>query len=659
VIQDNSGQVHLAGSETYAALDLLDGFDIRSPVSGVLALRVSTDAVRSINIETTRYPVEFGKATGGVIALYTGMGDNKFRFNTTDFIPSFHQVNGLRFDKFVPRFTFSGPLVRNRAWFFDALELEYDNIYVQELPPGADSNHLTRGSNLFKVQVNLTPANILSGGLLANDYHSPYDGISPLVSQGSTTKRNTIAWLPYVRDQHNFKNGAVLDTGFAVVRIRDGYEPHGDTPYELTPEIAQGSYFENEVAHSQREEGTATLYLPPRHWAGRHDFKAGLELDHISFDEDISRAPVNYLREDGTLLRQSTFPEIPKFSRHNFETGGYIQDRWLASPGLLIEPGLRFDWDEIIRRPLFSPRVAVVYSPPDGEAKTKVSAGVGLYYEHTQLEYLTRSLAGVRHDTYFAANGTSPITGPLETTFQANDSSLQQTRALNWSLAVERKLPGQIYAGASFLEKRIMDGFVYAPQNGLGAISGPYLLTNGRRDHYDSFEVEGRRTFANGYTLFAAYTRSSATTNSALDYVPTVSVLGPQQSAPLPWDTPNRLISWGWLPFLVPMFKKNWDFVYSLDWRSGVPFTSVNANRQLVGAAGSSRFPDYVSFSPGLEWRFHFRGAYFGLRGVVENITDRQNPGVVNNVVDSPEYGTFSDYLGRALTARIRLIGSK
>src|SRR3954454_24801336 len=103
VVADNSGQIHVAGSETWATLDMLDGFDIRSPVSGILAMRVSADAVRSIDQQTTRYPVEFGRSTGGVVAFYTGMGDNKFRFNATDFFPSWHQVNGLRFDKFVPR----------------------------------------------------------------------------------------------------------------------------------------------------------------------------------------------------------------------------------------------------------------------------------------------------------------------------------------------------------------------------------------------------------------------------------------------------------------------------------------------------------------------------------------------------------------------------
>jgi hypothetical protein len=659
VVQDETGQIHVAGSETYATLDLLDGFDIRSPVSGELAMRVSADAVRSIDTETTRYPVEFGKATGGVVAFYTGMGDNTFRFNTTDFLPSLRENNGLRFDKFVPRFTFSGPLVRNRAWFFDGLEVEYDNIYIQQLPANADTNHLLRGSNLAKAQVNLTPSDILTAGLLVNDYHSPYDGLSSLVPQQSATKRDTIAWLPYVRDQHAFANGALLQVGVGVVRFRDGYEPHGDSPYEITPELSQGSYFENAVAHSEREQGIATLYLPPRHWEGRHDLEAGVDVDHIDFDERVSRSPVNYLREDRTLLRRSTFPAFAPFTRHNFETGGYIQDRWLTRPGLLIEPGLRFDWDEILRRPLFSPRLAATWSPPGGEATTKLSAGIGLYYEHTQLQYLESALAGVRYDTYYAADGVTPVTGPLETNFTANDASLRQTHAINWSAGIEKKLPGSIYAGANFLQKRTYDGFVYTNQNGSGALSGTYLLTNMRQDHYISEEVEANRTFANGYRIFAAYTHSSARTDAALNYVPTVSLLGPQQNGPLLWDVPNRVISWGWLPLLLPRLKKNWDFVYTLDWHTGFPFDAVDANQQIVGPAGSRRFPDYLAFSPGLEWRFHFRGSYFGLRGVLENATNSSNPAVVNNVVDSPEFGTFSEFPGRALTARLRLINSK
>ena len=67
VVQDEYGQQHVAGGETYMTLDTLDGFDMRSPVYGTLDMRVSTDAVRSIDTETTRYPVEYGRATGGVV----------------------------------------------------------------------------------------------------------------------------------------------------------------------------------------------------------------------------------------------------------------------------------------------------------------------------------------------------------------------------------------------------------------------------------------------------------------------------------------------------------------------------------------------------------------------------------------------------------------
>jgi hypothetical protein len=657
VIQDATEQVHVAGSESWETLYSLDGFDVRSPETGTLDMRVSADAVRSIEAETTRYPVEFGRTTGGVIALYTGMGDNKFRFNATNFIPSFRDINGIRFDKFVPRFTFSGPLMRDRAWFYDGVETEYDNIYVSELPVGADTDQLLRGSNLLKFQADATPAHVVTAGLLVNDYHSPYEGISSLTPQQSTTNRDVVAWLPYLRDQWSL-GGALLDLGVGVMRFRDGHEPHGTATYEITPELSTGSYFENLTGRSQRIEGNATLYLPARHWAGKHDVNLGVDLNHTGYNQDQSRAPVRYLREDGTLDRQSVFAPAAPFSLHNAELGAYLQDRWQASRELVIDAGLRFDWDEIIRRPLLSPRVAAAYAP-SGSGETKISAGVGIYYEHTQLDHLAQTFAGIRQDTYYEADGVTPAAAAETTSFTARNTSLRQARALNWSLAVERKLPWSVIVGTAFMKKQTSDVFTFVNQSGPASLSGDYLLTNARQDRYNSFEVDARRVFANAYTLFASYTHSSARTNALLDYLPTPSLLGAQQSGPLPWDAPNRLLSWGWLPLPLPVLKKRWDFVYLFDRRTGFPYTSVNDAQRVIGAAGSRRFPDFLNFSPGLEWKFHFRGAYFGLRGVIENATGSENPAVVNSVVDSPQYGAFSEPQGRAFTARLRLIGAK
>ncbi len=660
VVQDSTEQVHVDGSETWETLDTIDGFDVRTPVNGTLDIRVSPDVVRSIDREATRYPVDYGRATGGVIAFNTGMGDNKFRFNATNFVPSYRDLNGIRFDKFVPRFTFSGPIQRDRAWWYDGVELEWDNIYITELPAGANTDELIRGSNLAKAQVNTSADNIVTAGLLFNAYHSPYDGISALVPQQSTVNRNITGWLPYLRDQWSFRKGTLLDVGVGEMRYRDGFEPHGTVPYQITPEMAQGSYFENLTGRASRPEGRADLYLPTRHLMGGHDLRMGIDLDHITYNQNQTRAPVSYLREDRTLDRLSTFPFAPPFTLHNDEIGAYAEDRWRPANGLLVEPGVRFDWDTIVRRPLVAPRLAAVYAPPGIAATTKISAGIGLYYEHTYLEDLAQPYAGVRYDTYFAADGVTPLGPAQETVFTANDALLQAPRAVNWSVALERKLPWSLYGGASYVQKITSDVFTFANQNA-PALSGVYLLTNARQDHYKAEQFELRRLFSNGYTVYIAYTHSSATTNAALQYLPTPSPLGPQQSGPLPWNVPNRTISWGWLPFAVPVswFKKNWDFVYTVDWRTGFPFTAVNAADQVVGAVGAYRFPEYINLSPGLEWKFHFRRTYYGLRGVIENATDRQNALVVNNDIDSPQFGTFLEPEGRAFTARLRLIGSR
>ena len=648
----NTVQVHVAGSETWQTQNLLDGFNITSPVSGTLSMRFSTDAIRSTEIQSTRYPVEFGKASGGIIAFHSGMGDDRFRFNATNFIPSFQNKNGVTFDKFVPRFTFSGPLKRGRAWFYDGLELEYDNVVVPELPSEADSNRPWRGSNLARVQVNLTPANILTFSGIVNLYRSEYDGLSPQTPQIATTRRDITSGFAFLRDQHTFRDGTVLEAGIAGITFDDTFTPHGSGPYIITPEGARGSYFETSNGASHRVQEKVDLYVSPQQWAGRHVLKIGADMDQIHYSQDALRRPINYLREDGSLVRQSTFPQVVDLSGENDEVGAYLQDEYSPSQRWLIEPGVRFDWDSIIRRGFVSPRLALTYFF-GGESSTKLSAGIGIYSDHTQLELIQRTQQGPRIDTLYAPDGVTPIGPPLATNFTYAPGSLRAPRSVNWSVGFERKLPWEIFLRTNFTQKRTYEQFTFLP-----TVQGPastYTLINTRDDHYDAFEISARRSFTHGYSIFGSYVRSSATTNAALDYQTALSILGPQGSGPLPWDAPNRLITWGWLPF--PKTKRL-DFVYAVDWRSGYPFTSVNASQVLVGSPNGQRFPDYLSFSPGLEFRFHFRKTHFGLRGVAENVTGHDNPYSVYNVVDSPHYGTFTGKQGRSLTARIRIIGS-
>ncbi len=652
VIQDPSGQAHVAGSPTYATLDELDDMNLRSPDSGDLSLHVSTDAVRNIVIESTRYPVQYGRATGGIIAYSSGMGDNHLRFNATDFLPSYILNNGVHFDKFIPRITVSGPVRKNHAWFFNGFDMEYASGYIIGLPANADTDPLWDESDLLRFQFKLTPRNNLFASALFNDDYSRYSGLSTLIPQASTTKTDTVAWLPYFRDQQVFSNGSLLDVSAGITRVHNGSEPNGDTPYAITPNVAEGSYFQSLTDLSSRFQENAILYLNPRKWLGTHEAQFGVDFEQIRFGQRFFNTSISYLRENGTLVRQSTFPSVPAFQRGNADDSGYAQDHWQLSKSLAIEPGLRFDWDEIVRRPLYSPRFAAVFAPGKVPS-TKISAGIGVYYEHTQLSYLEEALDGPRYDTNYAADGVTPI-GPVSTTtFTADYSQLRAPRVINWSVELEQKLPFSTYATFSYMHKSGKDFLVFADEN-LPSFFGNYVLTNQRTSNYHAETITLRHNFPHGYVVYGAYTRSQATTNAAVTYSPTIGELGPQQPGPEAWNVPNRLLAWGWLP----TFFKEWDLVYALDYRTGLPYTAINADQVVVGKPNSYTFPVYMTFDPGVEWKFHFGGYYFGLRGFFENITDRQNPMVIQNNIDSPEFGVPTEPLGRALSARLRLIGT-
>ncbi|HWY71129.1 MAG TPA: TonB-dependent receptor [Terriglobales bacterium] len=656
VVQDSTGQVHVAGADTYETTDVLDGFDITAPVSGSLSMRFSADAVREVSVESTRVSTQFGKESGGIINFNTGMGDDHLRFDATNFIPTWQNKNGkgFSFDKWVPRATVSGPIKKGKIWFFDSADAEYANYVFKDLPEGSDHDPFLRGSNLAKVQVNLRPTDIVNFSFLNNVQDEDRQGLSLTTPTSATVRRDFNSYLGTVKELHYFSRGALLETGFGWNFFRDEYHPQGPNAFVITPNGNLGNYFEKFHGTSRRAQGIANLFLNPFTVAGRHEVKFGAQIAQINFTQQYQDQPFLLLRADGTLYRRSVLPPVTSLDRNNLEIGSYIEDRWSPLERVLVQPGVRFDWDEILRRPLFSPRIAGTYVLGRGH-NTKVSAGVGIYHERTHLDYLARAMTGPRLDYYYDALGTTLIGPPLVTSFAVDQSSLREPRFLNWSAAIEQKFPAGIYGAFEYLQKRGTDGFVFHNLNTASDLSGNYVLTNDRRDRYRSVQISGRKHFHGDYNFYTAYTHSYAHSNAVVNYSLNNPIFSTQMGGPLPWDVPNRVISWGWFP--TPF--KRVDLVYSLDYHTGFPWTAVNQSQQIVGLPYSHRIPAYFSANPGLEWRFSFRGYALALRGVAENVTDRQNPAFVRNNVDSPDYATYGGFRGRAFTARIRFLGRK
>jgi hypothetical protein len=668
VLPGSPGQVHLNGSGSNQIFTRLDGFNISQPLTGLLDLRVSADAVRSIEVNGSRMSPEFGKGSGGALSLETGMGDDFYRFSATDFVPSLQSRKGIHVESLTPRITFSGPLRRGKAWFYDALDGEYDLTIIKELPAGADQAPLWRFSNLAKVQINLTAGNLLTTSFLANRVHAPRAGLTALSPLETTTDQTASACLATVKDQAYFQGGTLLEIGFGSSQYNSDVQPRGTLPYLIRPEGTSGNFFEASEARARRWQGIARLFLPPAQWHGRHQFDLGADLDRITDEQFVTRSNILIFREDGTIGRQAAFSAIPGFGENNFEASGYLQDHWSVTDRWLVSGGLRLDWDEIIRSALWSPRLASTYLLTR-DRQTKLTLGIGLVYDATNLELLSRTRQGVRCDYFSPPAGLTPAcpaalaSPPLTlTTFQANTSALQAPQFLNWSAGLERKLIEGLYLKVEYIGKRGRHGSDYEQTSlPIGFLCptvcpNPLVLQNHRRDHYDAGTVTLRYTFRQGYMLLGSYTRSAARSNAVLDPRPDNLLLlnGPQAGGRLPWDAPNRFLSWGWLPL-----PRKFAFAYTLDWRTGHPFSVADQNQQLVGLPDSLRFPDYFSLNAHVERRFPLFGFQWALRGGFDNVTGRANPTVVNNNVDSPQFLTFSGIRGRALTGRIRLLGRK
>jgi len=681
VVQDQSRQPHIAGAQTYQTLTLLDGFNVTQPANGQLLVHVSADAFRSIQVETSREPAEYGKGSAGALHLNTGIGDDHFRFFATNFIPSIQNKHGWRFDQFLPRFTTSGPIVKRKIWFYNAFEGEYNNLVYTALPIDQDSDYIWRIGNLSKVQTNLTSRNILTTSFLINYLHDQYAYLSPQSPQLTNPQDVETAYISSVKDQHYFNSGQLLETGLAFSQYNLRLTPYGTAPYQITPSTAFGNFYLNEHTTATRWQGLTNLYLPLRHWHGRHDFKVGADLDRISYDAQFNRQPISFLTAQVSgpqpadicftapqdrnfpCIRYSTFTAALPYEQNNSEVSVYLQDRWSVTDRLLIEPGIRFDWDSIVRDGVFSPRLAGTYVL-DNSGTTKISAGIGIVYDATPLFLIARPYAGTRADIFFATDPNCSTTrcvtttGPLATTFSINGTPLEPPRFLNWSLALEKKLPKAIYMKTEFLRRHGTNGFVYDTRN--STATGDFILSNTREDHYDAFQISLRHNFRETYTIMGSYTRSRARTNQALDFSVDNPVLSSQQSGPYPWDTPNRFLSWGYLPFFsLPVFHK-FEIAYSLEARTGFPFSLLNDQHELIGMPGAQRFPDYISLNLQLEKKFHLFHNYWALRGGFDNITGRCNPFVVNNVIDSSHPNpTFTACQGRTFTSRIRLLGRK
>lgn len=664
-VEDVSGGLHFDGGAENQTLYVLDGFDVNNPLTGDLGPRFSIESVRSLDYQSGRYSPEYGKGSSGVLAIRTEVGDDQFRASATNFVPGFDTKSGVHLGSWTPRANLSGPILKGRAWFADSLEGEYDQPVIPGLPAGQNTATSWQVGNLLHGQFNLKPGNIFYADFLVNTLRASRFGLGALSPVLTTIDNRERDWFYAFKDQIYIARGTLLEVGFGEQRTLSRSIPQGHDLYQITLNGNAGNYFVDSVRHSRRDQFLSNLYLPPARLAGSHQLKFGLDIDRLHYSADVQRTGYDLYGVSGTILRSTTFGGSGAFELPSVEASFYLADQWTIRKNLVAEGGIRQDWDELIDRSTWSPRVSLSWAP-FGSTNTRIAGGFGVTQDAATLRTFAHSLDQFSLSDVYSADGTLLRAAALKL-FEPGGPRLSAPTYRNWSLSVDRVLPHGFHVSGNLLRRRGDHGLAWvntlpspivAPPNfqamyGASWVEGLYQLSSSGQQKYDSAQISVHQALGGRYEWFVSYNRSRAYSTEVLDRTINQYLIVDNNAGPQPWDTPNRLLSWAYLP--TPL--KDWAVAYLFEARSGFPYSIQHDTGEVIGAVNSGRFPAYMSLDLHLEWRFHLFHERWALRGGANNITDHNNPTVVNSIVESPNYLNYYGSEGRHFVARIRWLG--
>jgi hypothetical protein len=656
VLRDNADQLHIAGANNTEVQYLQDGVEVGDPASNGLTSRMIVEAVRNAEIQTARFGAEYAHPGGAILDYDTREGDDRWRFNATDFIPGINVQDGVNLGNYYPRATFSGPIIPDELWFSESLDVLHTLAVQHGLPAGEpNQTRLWAGDSWSRLLWQMSSRSSLHVGFLANVDSNVNAGLDALHPQSVTTNSNGHELFGFVKEQSYFEK-TVLEIGIGVEDSLNDATPQGSAPYVLLVNGADGNYFQKQAEDARRYQFFADAIRGPVKWFGSHTLSAGVNFSGVQLTQASTRGEIQALRADMTLDRLTTFTGDADFHVANTLAGGFVQDSWSPDAHIVAQAGVRADWDRLFQAALVQPRLALNFLPFK-DNRAKFSIGWGMYDIPLNLSLIGQVYDQQQVDTLYDPTGKIPLQGPATSAFVLPAGGLQSLQQPYFDIASagwQERIGENTLVTVELLARDQHHGLVYETESP-GKIGSDFLLQSSRRDKYRGATVTARHTFKNAAELYGSYTRSRASTDQVLQPALGALYFAAQQPGALSWNAPNRVLAWGSIPTPV------WGvlFTFLVDYHTGYPYSAINQQQFLIGAANSLRFPDYASVTVGFEKKFTFRDRIFAARLSVINVLDRQNPDVVVNNVDAPNYGMFTGGQGRAFTARLRFVGRK
>ena len=156
-------------------------------------------------------------------------------------------------------------------------------------------------------------------------------------------------------------------------------------------------------------------------------------------------------------------------------------------------------------------------------------------------------------------------------------------------------------------------------------------VNNSGRSLYRAFEMTLDRPIRSHLRFLASYTyfRSEGRPSVLFDFPD--PALEDVSLAPTNWDAPHRFVSWGYFPMILQTQGG-----FTIEARSGLPFTITDALQRSVGSYNAERLPTFFVVNFNVEREIPFPGGRrLAVRVGVTNLLHRFNPRFVDSLQTS------------------------
>jgi outer membrane receptor protein involved in Fe transport len=574
-----------------------------SIVFGSLGNATPFDFIQEVQVKTGGYGAEFGQATGGVVNVVTKSGSN----NVTGSVFGYSSPSGLQNSwtqyqslngsvQTVATHTYDAgveagfPIVKDRLFAFGAFDPGRD-VRTFNAPAGFPLTSLgdvdrIRNTKTYSAKATwqLTSAQRVDASFFGDP------------STGSNGPQRTSALL--VNDTSSFSSldygghnqtvrydGALgshwlLEGSYARALNRIIETPSVNTwrvtDTRVTPNIVTGGIGFYEAGNRSLNN---QLAAKSTNFIGPHEIKYGGEFDVVEYSQINQRTGPTFIAPDGrqtatgaqvSIIPDVTFGQIYRVTRANFNSGRttrqhygafFVEDSWKATNNLTINPGLRYEQENLIGTIIdnftlknnWAPRIGATYDFTN-DGRTKLFGSYGRYYGRVPNDLAARALSADDNASridYFDANLTKPIPNGVATIDPNNpgsaitnhyaiagvgadtiDPNAKLSYTNEYTLGLQREIAPHTSVGITYTYRnigRVLEDVANAPMAAYdlgvpGLSSVEYILTNPTSStpvlasaaflgakfddpvhKYQSLEFTIDRRFSNSWSLLGSY----------------------------------------------------------------------------------------------------------------------------------------------------------